>query len=429
MGGKPVILGLLLSFGLLAGVCFGKYSGGTGEPNDPYLIATPNDLNSIGLDPCDWDKHFKMIADINVVNIADDSFNIIGSYSDRFTGVFEGNGKSIFNFSYTTTGSNYIGLFGYLGTNGEIKNLGLVGVNINVSTGERAGGLVAENNGGTISTCYVQGNVSGDDYVGGLVGMIMNWNGTIEDCYSTGSVSGNGWIGGLIGSGGGTIINCHSTAIVNGGYTVGGLMGLGGHADISNCYSTGTVSGTNNVGGLIGVLVEGILSNCYAIGNVTGTSNRIGGLVGGDWGSVSNCYATGSVTGNDEVGGLVGATDRIVHNSYSKGSVTGVSNVGAFMGAMYWGNQGRCFWNSDVNPSLSGIGNTTDPNVIGLPTEQMQMRDTYNDVGWDMINIWDIGENQTYPFLRTHLPGDINKDDETNFYDLAIVAENWLKEE
>jgi hypothetical protein len=43
-----------------------------------------------------------------------------------------------------------------------------------------------------------------------------------------------------------------------------------------------------------------------------------------------------------------------------------------------------------------------------------------------MVNIWDIGENQTYPFLRTYLPSDINKDNQTNFLDLAILAEHWL---
>jgi hypothetical protein len=77
---------------------------------------------------------------------------------------------------------------------------------------------------------------------------------------------------------------------------------------------------------------------------------------------------------------------------------------------------------------MNGIGNISDPNLIGLPTAQMQMRSTFADTGWDMVNIWDIGENQTYPFLRKHLPSDINKDGETNFYDLAILAENWLKE-
>ena len=32
------------------------------------------------------------------------------------------------------------------------------------------------------------------------------------------------------------------------------------------------------------------------------------------------------------------------------------------------------------------------------------------------------------PFLRTHLPSDINKDDETNFHDFAILAAHWLNE-
>jgi hypothetical protein len=45
-----------------------------------------------------------------------------------------------------------------------------------------------------------------------------------------------------------------------------------------------------------------------------------------------------------------------------------------------------------------------------------------------MVNIWDIGENQTYPFLRTHLPGDITKDEQINFCDLGILADNCLKE-
>ena len=43
----------------------GTYSGGKGEPNDPYLISTPEDMNAIGTEPNDWDKHFLMTADIN----------------------------------------------------------------------------------------------------------------------------------------------------------------------------------------------------------------------------------------------------------------------------------------------------------------------------------------------------------------------------
>ena len=40
-----------------------KYSGGTGEPNDPYRIYTAEQMNAIGANPNDWDKHFKLIAE------------------------------------------------------------------------------------------------------------------------------------------------------------------------------------------------------------------------------------------------------------------------------------------------------------------------------------------------------------------------------
>jgi hypothetical protein len=59
---------------LIMKVCFScftayaKYGGGTGEPNDPYLICTAEQMNTIGAEPNDWDKHFKLIADIDLSN-------------------------------------------------------------------------------------------------------------------------------------------------------------------------------------------------------------------------------------------------------------------------------------------------------------------------------------------------------------------------
>ena len=49
--------------------------------------------------------------------------------------------------------------------------------------------------------------------------------------------------------------------------------------------------------------------------------------------------------------------------------------------------------------------------------------------GWDFINTWAIGENQTYPYLRTVPAGDINKDRTVNFLDLCTVAEQWMNEQ
>ena len=74
---KLAILIILCGFPLCA---YAKYSGGTGEPNDPYLISTPEDLNAIGHDPNDWDKHFLMTADINLLDFNETNFRKLMIY-------------------------------------------------------------------------------------------------------------------------------------------------------------------------------------------------------------------------------------------------------------------------------------------------------------------------------------------------------------
>ena len=110
---------------VVLGLCFftlpaqAKYGGGTGEPNNPYLIYTAEQMNAIGADANDWDKHFKLMDDIDLASFTGTAFNIIGDRDNPFTGVLDGNGHIISNFSYTATERNYIGLFGYVkGENG-----------------------------------------------------------------------------------------------------------------------------------------------------------------------------------------------------------------------------------------------------------------------------------------------------------------------
>jgi hypothetical protein len=56
----------------------------------------------------------------------------------------------------------------------------------------------------------------------------------------------------------------------------------------------------------------------------------------------------------------------------------------------------------------------------------MKQQSTFTD--WEFIDVWDIGENQTYPFLRTHSADDVNKDGIVDFLDLCIIAEQWMEE-
>ena len=43
-----------------------QYGGGAGEPNDPYLVYSAEHLNAIGVEANDWDKHFQLMADIDL---------------------------------------------------------------------------------------------------------------------------------------------------------------------------------------------------------------------------------------------------------------------------------------------------------------------------------------------------------------------------
>ena len=61
------VLHLSLLTVILAGVCYGGvYSGGSGTESEPYLIATVDDILEMSQTSADWDKHFKMTADIDL---------------------------------------------------------------------------------------------------------------------------------------------------------------------------------------------------------------------------------------------------------------------------------------------------------------------------------------------------------------------------
>ena len=339
---------------------------GSGTEGDPYLIEDFADFNEFASNSGYWASgiHTQLTTDLDLdPNLpgrqiyttaviapytldADFQFNGI-----PFEGVFQGGGHLIKNITIDTeeADNEYLGLFGQIsGEQVRVKNLGLENVSIIGGNNSRYLGGLSGQNYGTISNCYANISISGQDRVGGLCGFN---EGTINNCYVTGSISGGGadpWrLGGLCGENGGTISNCYATTSVTGG----------------------------------------------------SYSDYLGGLCGFNNGTINNCYSTGTVAGEESqyFGGLCGENNG--------GSIT------------------NCFW--DIETS----GQTWSDGGTGLPTEDMQMQITFSDAHWDFINNWNIGENQTYPYLRTVSASDINKDHITNFIDLCIVAEEWMNEE
>ncbi|MDR2580060.1 MAG: T9SS type A sorting domain-containing protein [Fibromonadaceae bacterium] len=310
-----------------------------------------------------------------------------------FQGTFDGNdfvvsGVYIGGDNYDGTGS--LGLFGYLGSNGTIKNLGIIASYIEVFAN---GGMLVADNYGTIIDCYSNGEVAGVQELGGLIG--SNY-GIVRGSHSAGTITVQGTparnIGGLVGYNEGEINDSYSVSMVmgsiveagaaGGSLNVGGLVGFNTSTSaIKDTYSTSIVKGHHSVGGLVG-LNEGEISNSYSTGVVIGTE-RIGGLVGwnrGD-GNISGSNSAGEVFGNVLVGGLVGwNTHSDISNSNSISDVTGNRMVGGLIGYNNGGTTSTChFTGKVVGESAVGgliganLGGTIDDLVFGT------IRDSYSE--------------------------------------------------
>ena len=174
----------------LATPTLAQYGGGSGTLGDPYLISTAKHLRDLTGTANDWDKHFKLTADLNLT----DKLTPIGG----FTGTFYGNGHTIAKLKIQSTMDNYAGLFGIVGNAldpNTIYNLGLI--NPDVTEDWYVGALVGRLDNGALSGCYVDGgSVNGTLSIGALVG--INY-GTMSNCCASGTASGTSDIGGFVG--------------------------------------------------------------------------------------------------------------------------------------------------------------------------------------------------------------------------------------
>jgi hypothetical protein len=460
--GVAVRTALILLFTFAANSS-GKYSGGLGTTAEPFRISAVPDWQELMATPADWAAYFILTSDIDlngvsITPIAPDTSTSSGFQGTPFTGVFDGNDYVIRNADVNMLDSDYVGLFGYLGTDGQIRNLGVEDASI--FGRYRVGGLVGFNVRGVISNCYSTGSVSGADRVGGLVG--ENYDSTIRNSYSTGSVSGADHVGGLVGYNNDDLIrNCYSICSVSGAGYVGGLVGRNRAGTVSACYSTGWVSGdAYYVGGLVGHDYDGLIRDCYSSGSVIGHDDYVGGLVGySERTTTRNCYSIGSVTGFFMyVGGLVGyKEDGAISNCYSTGSVSGTdSYLGGLVGRNH-GSIASSFW--DVNTS----GWPTSAGGTPKTTAEMKTQSTFTSAVWDFIgetangteDIWSICEGTNYPRFVWQIPAadwicpdgvgledfsylggvwgsadpdpaNLDGEDGIGFGDLKVFCEEWL---
>ena len=189
--------------------------------------------------------------------------------------LFYGQGHTIRNLKINLPGNETsVGLFKGCGTAQDV-----VFENVNIKGGNNTGALCGVGTSSSYANIQVKsGFISGNNYVGGIVGYIL--------------------------AGTPKFINCFNNAVVNGNNSVGGILGFKRGVPVvslENCINTGNIVGIKNVGGLIGRVEQ--------LGSIIGT--------GSTGPSIKNSYSETMVVGDNNVGGLIGSTNVKASIQYS----------------------------------------------------------------------------------------------------------------
>lgn len=320
-----------------------QWTNGNGTQSNPYLIENAEHLAYLSQQVVIGQKftgqHFKLMTNINLNNlewlpIGGRDMQGNGTSTMYFSGIFDGNNKTISNLKITANDKHYTGLFGCVenyttGITPEIKNLdvvsgtvngnsssaGIVGhlkgrimncsnsANIYVHSG---GGIVGQGSFGCeIIKCTNNGNVFGYN-VGGIVATAYDC--LIQNCINNGTIDGDDdYASGIVETADGIILNCTNNGNVLGGNIAGIVRyDLGDGVSVLNCVNNGNLTGSRTIGGIGSYIDEtsSIINNCYN----TGTLNRGGGIVGkAEKCRIENCYNVGTISSSSNSGAIVGA--------------------------------------------------------------------------------------------------------------------------
>ena len=268
------------------------FEGGTGTPEDPYQIATAEQLDAIRNN---LGASYVLVNDIDLSNYG--NWVPIGdSSSSGFTGTLDGNGHSIQNMTITSSGLDYSAFIGSA-LNATVKNLSLENVDIEVSDTHCVAGIIGSAvDNCIIESCSVSGNIRVTTarvelLIGGIAGNIVRTSSSSDPQISNSvnraaiTVDGPDFT---------TLLSC------------GGIAGYS-NATISSCDNYGEIHSISDnsifAGGIVGDCSASVIS-CKNFGTVYGQSNKETYTVAGIAGraSVSYCVNSGSVHGHSQSG-------------------------------------------------------------------------------------------------------------------------------
>ncbi|PWR17904.1 hypothetical protein DKG74_20285, partial [Zavarzinia aquatilis] len=298
----------------------------------------------------------------------------------------------------------------------------VVTADVTISNGG-AGGLFGTANSASISNARVDARVSGNSFVGGVIGQAdtVSLAGIDAAAVLTGTV---GNVGGLVGrysmsAGTATIDDVAvSGTIAGAGSLVGGLLGYAGASSagtsltITRAYAgvevaNATMSAWGGLIGYVDTLATVGIRDSYSTGSLTvstamnsGGTRPLGSLIGNNVGSLSleRVYASGAI--------------RATGTALATGGLIGVSS-----GTLSVTNG---YWDAGTTGQATSAGNLG----AGFATADAFKAATYS--GFDFTNTWYFAEGDTRPILRSEYSTTIQSAHQVQLMALDLTASYTL---
>lgn len=355
-----------------------------------YVIEKKDDLTKFLKNIADGNtyegKNIIMKNDIDMEGVNPADFWSNSDYKKEFKGHFNGNNKTISNFSFTST-EHRVGLFRTTGSGAFIENLKFKNVTINSSASKNGyAALVGFANGKlTVKNVeIISGFISGYKYVGGIVGESNEGiKLTVLNCTNNAEIrSFDTDAGGMLGNVGEFYIyGC----VNNGKVTAnkGGAAGMVGYTNkasaVKNSKNTGEIAGYDCAGGMCGRIDSDTRFTRFTgnenTGKITATAKgSAGGITG--WTNGGGAYIdnrnSGAVVCNateksHQAGGILGGNEDdpiLFKNNTNSGSVKGNDRAGGIAG--YLGDKDHDKLVVATNNTNSGTISTTGKDAGGI---------------------------------------------------------------
>ncbi len=346
----------------------GKYITPPSTPEDPTAPITFSQIQSMfAQDLADDGLYNSKYLIEKDIDLASQAWEPIGDKDNQFNGTFiMQEGKKIKNLKISNPANNYVGFFGYIGSEGKVINVTIEGIDISITEDKENLNSLSILSVGSIAGINLGQITDSQVLSSSTTGVTMN---SIVVSYAKPSFATN--IGGVVGYNfGKNALVSNSTSQIqiiakdNQAKTlnIGGVAGLvssnaaifgsnfKGDIDASanNLSSTSTLT----IGGVVGSLQNSSISKSTFSGSIKAEStiSKIGGIAGivEDDSVVYGSGANVAINGGKFVGGIVGelslndSTAEGVKESYATGSIYG-DKVGGFASLITVGTIANCY--------------------------------------------------------------------------------------